>query len=169
MLLLVGVLGCAHPVGKPLRDAVARGAPPPGLVVVYDDRHPWWGGQRITLWGDGALEVLRDRPGPIDARPQVRRGRVPTGEVLSLVDRLVAIRAWEQEAGDPLPAAARAQLPPLDKARVRLTVRVGDASSTAWEWANDVEARQRIVLVRHHLERLVLRARLHRPPGAAGG
>lgn len=162
------VTGCGHPVSGALQAAAERRSPPDDLVVVYDDRHEFWGGQRVTVWGDGAVEVLRYNPGP-EPRSEVARGRVPVSQVVRLVERLVEIRAWEHRAGDPLPAAARRKLPPLDNGRVRLTVRVGEASSTIWEWANDVEVRRRIVLVRQQLERLLLRARLDPSPRAAGG
>jgi hypothetical protein len=162
----VGACACAHPVGGALQDASNHGRVPADLVVVYDDRHAAWGGRQITVWDDGWIQVLQWRPGPPRREPEILRGRASRDDVLALVDRLVEVRAWEQASGDPLPARVRERLPPLDNGRVRLTVRVGEASSTVWEWANDVEARRRLVLVRQQLERLIHRARRPGPPSA---
>ncbi|MFW6050750.1 MAG: hypothetical protein ACODAU_06225 [Myxococcota bacterium] len=152
--VLVALAGCAHPVERGLQDAADASRAPPALRVVYDDHHALWGGRRIAVHGDGRIEVRRWRPGQPEDEPDVWRGRLPPERVAGLVRLLVRIEAWDQRVEKALPR--------LDEGRARLHLRIGDERATIWEWANDLEAVGRLVLVRDLLEELVADARRER-------
>ncbi|MFW5920674.1 MAG: hypothetical protein ACOCUS_02450 [Polyangiales bacterium] len=151
LLLALLAAGCASPVADTLRSAADAGSVPPGLVLVWDDHDPKWGGHRITVRGGGEVEVRGWRPGTPQAEPEVWTGQVAEAEIADLVDLLVRIEAWEQRVDD--------EFTPLDEARATLTLRIDGARERVWEWANDLEANQRLILVENRLEALVRAAR----------
>ena len=174
-LLLVGVLvgGCSSTLGARLEDAHERAEAPAELRLTYEDVSLAWGGQRVELAGDGALEVRRSRPdfvrpagdpegelGPeaAPAESDLRRLRIPPRELARLIAVLVEIRAWEQ-------APSRGTEPVVDRGRARLRLRFGDASSEIWEWAEDLEGNDRLIRVRAELERLIAAAAPAPAPG----
>jgi len=149
--LLLLSAACASPVAKQLRSAADTASVPPGLVVVWDDHDPKWGGRRITVRADGSVEVRRWRPGTPESEPEVWTGHAPGAQLVDLVDVLVDVEAWEQRTSG--------HTTPLDEAKATLTLQVDGARERSWEWANDLEANQRLVLVENELEALVRAAR----------
>lgn len=145
------LVGCGGGVQSKLESSASAGNVPEGLVVVYDDHHPRWGGMRITVKGDRSLSVERWRPNQPVAAPDRWEGTVPPSAMDALVQLLVDIEAWEQKV--------EADETRIDDARARLEVRVGGERAATWEWANDLEANQRIVQVKRHLEALAFEAR----------
>lgn len=158
-LLGASVLGCGGSVGSALRDARSVSRVPSEFVVVYDDRSAVWGGNQITLAGDGSLSLRRRRPGMevSDERSPDWQGQVSSEQVSALVSLLIEVRAWEQRydsSGNE----------PLDASRARLRISVQGAQSEVWEWSNDLETNARLVRVKAYLERLVQAAGRVRTP-----
>jgi hypothetical protein len=145
--LCVLLAGCAGTVEGRLEHAGERGQVPSDLEVVYDDHDRQWGGERITLRGDGTLEIERWRPGqPEDEPPLVRQAQLAAEEVLAVVRLLVELDAWEQRVEE--------ENGRVDERKATLTVRTGGASERVWEWASDLELTDRVVRVKQRLLRL---------------
>ncbi len=108
------------------------------LSVVYDDMHGLWGGQTITIAGNGAYERKERARG--DSAPVVTSGTVDQKQIQALASLLVQLAAWEQRVPE------RAPVP--DESRATLRIRVGTAEATIWEWYNDLPKNDRIAQIR---------------------
>jgi hypothetical protein len=155
------VAGCGSAIADGLENAHQSGSPPAGLRVVYDDYEPERGGDRIELRGDGSLRGDRWRPGEAEGEGRYWEGRVPERSVEALVQLLVEIRAWKQEAEEE-PAR-------LEDRRATLTIEIGDERSSIWEYASDLESRGRIHRVKTHLEALSFEVRHPMADGTQDG
>jgi hypothetical protein len=149
--LVVLICACGGGIQTPLESAGEARSIPDGLVVVYDDYHPQWGGKRIVVQADRSIEVEQWRPNQPENAPDSWRGTVPEEAMKQLVRLLLEIEAWEQQAEED---ATR-----IDDAKARLEVRVGGEGDSIWEWANDLQANGRIVRIQQHLEALAFEAR----------
>jgi hypothetical protein len=116
---------------------------PHDLVIIYDDRHPLWGGSTITLLGSGRLERQTAPPG--GALPSSTR-LIDQERILELVELLVELSAWEQHT-------AEATLVP-DESRPELVIRLGGKTSRVWERHHEMRKNQRLVRVKERLESL---------------
>ncbi len=76
-------------------------------------------------------------------------GTVAAEDVLRVVDVVVAIEGWEEVSGDDLPSD------PVEAGKVTLSLRIGDETTSVWEWARDLEANDRLIRVRRVLDQLV--------------
>src|SRR5262245_10329060 len=65
-ILLLATIGCAGSLESAVKDADEGSSVPSGLVVVYDDRAPLLGGDRIEVAADGAVRWWTDVPSPMD-------------------------------------------------------------------------------------------------------
>lgn len=110
------------------------------FTLVYDDMHGLYGGETITLNGDGTLQAVWQRPGNVRSE---YAGTVSAASLRDLATLLVAQRAWRHEIPE------RTYLPDTVFARVRL--RFGAASSHAWE----VQGQPRLGEIRRAMEALV--------------
>jgi hypothetical protein len=156
-IALVG-LGCGGAVASEVRSAADEGRVPDNFSVTYDDQHPRWGGERLTLRADGHLTLVRYRPGSGEGGEL--SGEVPAETVEQTIRLLASIEAWEQRVEHE---EAR-----IDDAKARLIIEVGGARSTIWEWANDLETNGRIIRVKQQLEALAAELR-HPMIDEAGG
>ena len=153
--------GCHQTYGRP----IVEGAPPDpieaalndmrdgrrplaDLEVVYDDMHGLYGGETITVRGDGTIEVVRRDP-PQEATTST--APVTSDQLQGIVELLLDIAAWWQEVPE------RTMLP--DESRARLAVRCTGAESSIWEFYNELEGLDRIVRVRDYVEGLLPAAR----------
>lgn len=136
--------GDATKIGGPQQDsaesalrmvAAGNGAE---LSVVYDDMHGLWGGQTISIAGNGAYERKERARG--DSAPVVTSGNVDQQQIQALATLLVDLAAWEQRVPE------RAPVP--DESRATLRIRVGTAEATIWEWYNDLPKNNRIAQIR---------------------
>ena len=143
--------GCGSAVAGHVNNAADANRVPEDLVVTYDDHHPRWGGERITLAADGTLTIARFRPGEGGGVPQELSGTVPAQAVQQTIDLLASIEAWDQRVEN--------ERSRLDDAKARLVIEVGGARSSIWEWANDLQSNGRIVRVKQQLEALAFELR----------
>jgi hypothetical protein len=142
LLLLPVLAGAGHPLATALESAQAQ--PVPAVTLTYDDAHPLYGGALFDL--RAGLLTRTDVP-------RAQQERVVTRVVLTpedqrrLLEVLRSIDAWEQREPERTPVP--------DESRTRLTVRVGEAEASIWEWSNDLEQNGRLILVRRALDALV--------------
>ncbi|MCB9660684.1 MAG: hypothetical protein R3B40_07955 [Polyangiales bacterium] len=151
--------GCGSSVSTSLRDADDAGASPEAFTLVYDDHSAGFGGERIELDAEGTLTLRRYRPA-IGGEPQVAetiRGALTAARKRELVALLVEIEAWSQR---DMPTAS------LNDARAVLELRVGSNRSSIWEWADDLDANQRLRRIEQLLTRFA--ADLDVPSGSGG-
>jgi hypothetical protein len=111
------------------------------FTFVYDDMHGLYGGETITVNGDGTLQAVWELR-PEDARSEYA-GTVSPASLRDLATLLVAQRAWRHETPE------RTYLPDTVFAHVRL--RFGAASSDAWE----VHGQLRLGQIKRAMEALV--------------
>jgi hypothetical protein len=144
--------GCGSSGGDPSPSEAVRAAlleirdgdrPITELVVTYDDLHPLHGGETFTVRGD-RLEAAYLDPGAAAELVQPQAVTLTGEGVRGLLDELVAVEAWEQRVPEREPFP--------DESRAYLTVTVGEASTTIWEWYNDLSGNDRIVRVKSVLE-----------------
>ncbi len=153
--------GCGGGVSDALENAHESGNVPQGLRVTYEDYARRQGGDRIVIAGDGSLRGDRWRPGEAKSEGRYWEGRVPARSVEALVQLLIEIRAWEQEAEEePMR---------LEDRRATLTVEVGGERSEIWEYVSDLEARGRIHRVKSHLDALSFEVRHPMADGNSDG
>jgi hypothetical protein len=145
LLFITWSMGCGGAVSSGLGDAHDARRAPPDLVVIYDEYEERWGGERIEVRGDGTLAMRRWQPWEAREEGSESNARVSPDAVQRLVSLLVEIEAWDQETE----REAR-----LDDARARVEIELGGERTEIWEWSADLEATQRVVLVKRLLERL---------------
>lgn len=111
------------------------------LVVTYSDLHGLHGGLRLTVDGRGKVtqEAVREKVG-------APKAEVAKAELLKLVALLVERRAWRQEVPE------RTAVP--DESRASLGISYGEASSSIWEWYNDLTDTRAIRPVRELMKRI---------------
>ena len=164
-VLMVASVGCGSSVSSSLRDAEDSGSAPAGMSVVYDDHSAGFGGERIELDQEGVLTLRRFRPA-LGGEPEVAetvRGQLPPERRVELIALLVEIEAWDQH---DMPETS------LNDARAELEVRVGSDRSRIWEWADDLDANQRLSRVEQLLLRFAADLEAESAPageGTAGG
>ena len=116
-------------------ERLSRGAGDLASVsVTYDDLHGLHGGLLLTIYGDGRAEQKAVRTDMRETR------RVSPADLQRLIALVRELQAWEQRTPE------RAPVP--DESRSRLTIRVGEAETTVWEWYNDMRKNARIGRVR---------------------
>lgn len=143
-VLAGSVAACGSPMRDALRDQDDAARVPDGFELVYDDHSPHFGGQRITVRGDGAVWVQRYSPGLGGAETSTREaGRIEEARVLRLVEVLLEVEAWEQ--------GVASLSEPLNDARATLDIRTASGSSSIWEWVEDLEEHDRIIRVKREL------------------
>jgi hypothetical protein len=146
--LIVGsglVAGCGSGVSGTLRDADEAGSAPAVMSVIYDD-HSAGFGERIELSAEGVLTLRRYRPG-LGSEPEVAgtvRGPLPPERRMELIQLLLEIEAWKQH---DMPEGS------INDARASLELRVGSDRSRIWEWADDLDANERLSRVERMLVR----------------
>ncbi len=165
ILLTLASIGCGGSVSGSLRDAEDSGSAPAGMTVVYDDHSTGFGGERIELNPEGELTLRRYRPalGGESEVAETVRGTLPPERRLELIALLVEIEAWDQH---DMPETS------LNDARAELEVRVGSDRSRIWEWADDLDANQRLSRVEQLLLRFAADLEAESAPageGTAGG
>ncbi|MBK6813684.1 MAG: hypothetical protein IPG81_33330 [Sandaracinaceae bacterium] len=151
-------VGCGGSVSGSLRDAEDAGSAPAGMSVVYDDHSAGFGGERIELDAEGVLTLRRYRPA-LGGEPEVAatvRGQVAPEQRMELITLLVEIEAWSQH---DMPETS------INDARASLELRVGSDRSRIWEWADDLDANERLSRV----ERLLMRFAADLEAETAGG
>ena len=110
-----------------------------GLTVTYTDMHGFHGGLLLRIYGEGKIEQEAER---IDAREP--KDSVPKGDILRLIDLLLSQKAWEQR--EPY----RAPVP--DESDASLIIHYQEQECKIWEWYNDLEKNQRIILIREFMK-----------------
>jgi len=173
-ILLLATVGCAGSLESALKGASENETSnvPSGLVVVYDDRAPLLGGDRIEIAADGAVRWWTDVPAPMDtgvspedafddvrtipAAPERAPERVGTADpaaMHALLALLVEIAPWNQGPDD-------ADDPRLERRRAFLSVTRGSERESTWQWADPTESGDdRVTSVRRWAE-----TRVPRPP-----
>lgn len=147
-LVALGLLsvGCGSSVRSSLRDADDAGSAPQGFTLVYDDHSAGFGGERIEVDAEGNLTLRRYRPA-LGGEPQVAEtisGALTSERRRELVGLLVEIEAWSQR---DMPETS------INEAKAVLDLRVGSNRSSIWEWADDLDANQRLRRVEQLLTR----------------
>ena len=151
LLVSVALVGVVVPVA--LRAAQTNGSPveeglraflenrldPATLRITYSDIHPLFGGQELSIRGNGSVEAkfLWQK---VESPHQL-----PMAQVRELVELLLEIESWRQFTPDREPRP--------DESRARLTIEVGGKSSEIWEWYNDLAVNNRLLRVRDHIRR----------------
>lgn len=163
--LSISLAACAGSIESALDDAHDARTVPSGLAVVYDDRAPLLGGDRIEVAADGTVRWWTDVPSPIDAgaapedafddvrrmpdapsREPERSGAVDAAAMNELVDLLVSIAPWKDGPDDPDDSR-------LERRRAFLTVSRGGSHESAWQWADPTESGdERITAIRRWAE-----------------
>ena len=115
---------------------------PEDFKVVYDDMHALHGGLTITILGDGTASMTEKLRGP--QPPTVTEHKATSEELLSLVDLLVELKAWEQRTPDRLAVP--------DESKGTLAVSLGDQQGGFWEWYNDMGQNDRLVRIQRQMK-----------------
>ncbi|MBV9468849.1 MAG: hypothetical protein JO316_21650 [Abitibacteriaceae bacterium] len=132
-----------------LKQILNTGEVPADLVISYDDMHGLWGGTTIMVRGTGSVERLER---PCGAKEPTRfQAQVPPGHLLSLIELLVQLAAWQQKTPGRQPVP--------DESRATLTINVGGQSSRLWEWFNELEQNSRLVKIKEKMEELIRQSR----------
>jgi hypothetical protein len=121
---------------------LAEGRATQNLSIVYSDMHGLWGGVTVTLSTSGAYELLERARGQVV--PELIHKTVPPAQVQEVIDLLLQLRLWEQQA------LQRTPIP--DEVRATLTLKIGDAEASIWELYNNLEKNSRLV----HMRKLLL-------------
>jgi hypothetical protein len=133
----------ADVVEKKLRAFVAGKEGSAGLIIVYDDLHELWGGTRTTISGDsGDVQHQVSRPSQGKKSDRVVK-QLSQEELLELAQMLIDLEAWVQKVPDRKPRP--------DESRTHLHIHYQDASSSTWEWHNDLKQNNRLIRVLHKL------------------
>lgn len=104
--------------------------------------HELWGGQILTVYGDGRLERQIRARGGVPSKTDHRQ----IGEALplELVRLLVELSAWEQRTVD---------VPPVpDESRPALTIHMQGSTSRVWERFLEMPANGRLLWIRDWIE-----------------
>jgi hypothetical protein len=144
--MVLASVACGGSVSSSLRDAEDAGSAPAGMTVAYDDHSTGFGGERIELDAEGMLTLRRYRPA-LGGEPEVAetvRGQLAPEQRMELIALLVELEAWKQH---DMPETS------INDARASLELRVGSERARIWEWADDLDANQRLSRV----EQLLLR------------
>jgi hypothetical protein len=120
----------------------AEGRATQNLSIVYTDMHGLWGGITVTLSTSGAYELLERARGQVV--PDLVHKTVTPTHIQQVVDLLIRLRLWEQQA------LQRTPIP--DEVRATLTLKIGDAETSIWELYNNLEKNGRLV----HIRKLLL-------------
>ena len=110
------------PIEAVLR-AIAGGGSAEQVEVVYDDMHALWGGETLTLQGDGTLRAVWRIPRT--APQQESTTSLSREQVRAIATLLVELHAWRQDVPE--------QTVPPDTSFSRLRIRVGTETSDVWE------------------------------------
>jgi hypothetical protein len=130
-------------VEHPLVEAGELREIPADLVIVYDDMHPFHGGETIRVRADGsATRVQRDGDQVTEARAQLT-----DDQLLGLLGAALEARIWEQRAPTRLLVAGESQ--------ARVALRAGGFEGGCWELYNELEENQRLIRIKEQLEALV--------------
>jgi hypothetical protein len=122
--------------------AIAHGSRSPSdLLVTYDDMHGLWGGVTIILAGEGTYR--RDQRAPAASPQGMVTGSINTQQIRELAQLLADVRAWEQQT--------EARLMAPDESLVRVTIQVGSARVTIWEFHNELAKNGRLVKIRDRM------------------
>lgn len=123
------------------------------LAVTYDDVHPLWGGDVITLGPGGGYErIVRERGGG----GATTRGRLTPRQVRELAELLLDVEAWVQRPPERLAVP--------DEGIATLTLRCGGEHASVWELSRDPSGRLR--RIRDRLIESIERGQAPRPDPA---
>ncbi len=132
------------PIAERITAATSDAEEARKLHLVYDDVHGLYGGTRFELTGG----VLVHTHVPRGGQPTVETRRaLSSDELKGLLVLLQAERVWEQRIPERPPFP--------DESQAVLTVSMGDARATTWEWFNDLGQNDRLVKVERALLALV--------------
>jgi hypothetical protein len=131
-----------HPLERALAEAMHADASRVGLVLVFDDVHPLWGGALFELAPDGQL-TRTDVP-PAQQAPVTSSTQLDASDRAALLALLMGLEAWEQRVPDRIPVPG--------ESRAYLGVRLEDAETSIWEWANDLPDNKRLYQVERWLD-----------------
>lgn len=128
---------------RAIADGTAEGT---NFEFVYDDMHALYGGETLTLQGDGTLHARWQTP-PTDALHE-ETVQLTRTQVQAIATLLVELHAWRQDVPE--------QTVPPDTTFSHVRIRVGSETSDVWE-------------LHEHMERLnqVQRALRAHVPGLA--
>ncbi|MFL6211968.1 MAG: hypothetical protein ACJ74W_24185 [Pyrinomonadaceae bacterium] len=128
-----------------MKAILQGGEIPPDLVITYDDLHGLWGGLEIIIRGRGCGERREWAQGA--AAPQVSETAIPQGKLLELIKLLIEHEAWAQQTPDRMPVP--------DESRATLTISASGATSTIWEWVNDMAGNARLLQIKLKMSELI--------------
>lgn len=166
--LLAWASACAGSIESAVEDAREHRRYPAGLSVVYDDRAPLLGGDRIEVAADGQVRWWVEVPSPLAAgqapeevfddgrtlpsapsRAPDRSGVVDDEARARLAVLLDSIAPWDPPRDSDDDAR-------LERRRAHLQVRLGSDSVATWQWADPTETGdERITSVRRWAETAV--------------
>lgn len=169
---LLGMLavasGCAGTIESAVNDAQEHRRYPAGMSVVYDDRAPLLGGDRIEIAADGQVRWWVEAPSPLSAtqapedafddrrtmaaapdRAPDRVGVVDDEARVRLADLVATIAPWESPRDSEDDSR-------LERRRAFLETRIGSNVASSWQWADATEiGDERITSVRRWAETAV--------------
>lgn len=116
------------PIEAALR-AIAGGHASEDFEVVYDDMHALYGGETLTLRGDGTLHALRQIP-PTAPRTESTT-TLSAEQVQAIAALLVELHAWRQDEPE--------RTVPPDTSFSHLRIRIGTETSDVWELHDQME------------------------------
>src|SRR2546423_1866667 len=127
-----------------LKAILQGGKIPPDLVITYDDMHGLWGGTGIIIRGGRGERHERARGA---AAPQTFETAISQAKLLELIKLLIEHEAWAQQTPDRMPVP--------DESRATLTISAGGATSTIWEWVNDLAGNARLLQIKLKMSELI--------------
>jgi hypothetical protein len=142
LLLSLAWAGPQHPMEHAVATAMKASEAAPELTLVLDDVHPLYGGALFELAADGSL-TRTDVP-RAQQEPVVSTTTLDATDRAALLALLAGLELWEQRVPDRRPVP--------DESRAYLGIRLGEAESSVWEWANDLPDNKRLVLVQQWLD-----------------
>jgi hypothetical protein len=124
--------------------AEGKGGDRTKLAVTYSDVHGLHGGRKVTLKGDGTVEVMTYGPGA--KVRETKTGKVGAEAVGRVIAAVSKIEGWRQ--AEPM----RPGVP--DEGLAHLEISYGGDRTSIREWLRDLKANDRIIKVRDLLTEL---------------
>ncbi len=130
-----------------LERVLREGIVPDDAVITYTAMHPFHGGTVVEVRGDGVALRTTRRPGDLQA--SIRQREIDAGQLLTLVELLVQLEAWEQRVPERPPVP--------DEGRASLRIEIHGQQGGFWEWYNDMGEHDRLLRISALMIRLVPR------------
>lgn len=129
-------------VGLPLYIYVFQNAKSNWFSIEYDDVSDFWGGTDIIVYSNGQITEKDIKPG--DQSLSEKKGVLLPIEINELNKLILKYKVWEQ-------IAPERQADP-DETKAFLKINYGNKNSSIWEWYNDLNKNQRIIIIKNFLE-----------------